>query len=467
MRRPERGPPTGSRAIAATAAQRSWRPVRFGLVANAAVGSALGAVALLPLRWGWAGMGPAWVQVHAYAQVFGFVLPVAVGMGFRLLPPAPWFHLPRVENACFALLLSGVVARFGAQAALAAGAESGWTAVLARCGDGAVLAGVALFVAAAWKGIQRRRTLTLSDRLAQAALLWLGIAAALELWAGWALGPGAATAPQDRIAAVYAAVLDGFAPCLILTVMGRMAAATVGRPLPVGWPAVAVAAGLQAGAAASVAGAALGEPGLGAAGAAAVSAALLVPAVALASGGVRSPVKDEGVRRTVTVAFAWLGVASALRLGGAGAALARVDAPPLLGDAARHTFTIGFLTVLILGMLQKLAPAFETRDLALPGWVAPGRRLLSLAVALRLLELLPFSWARTLAGVSGGVAWAGVLVGVVPPLATLRAPKGRRAVLPPAEWRREAFEHRMEHERERRRGRGTREAERGPVGNGE
>jgi len=90
----------------------------------------------------------------------------------------------------------------------------------------------------------------------------------------------------------------------------------------------------------------------------------------------------------IRAAFACLGLWALLEL--AGVAASRLTAIPAQNpwwaDAARHTFTIGFLTLLIVGMSFRILPVFSGRRLWSPSLAFATYGLLLGGVALRLLQ---------------------------------------------------------------------------------
>ncbi len=90
----------------------------------------------------------------------------------------------------------------------------------------------------------------------------------------------------------------------------------------------------------------------------------------------------------IRIAFGWLGLWAVLEL--AAVALTRTTRLPAQNlwwaDAARHSFTIGFLTLLIVGMSFRILPVFSGKPLWSPrmAWATYG--LLLLGAAMRLLQ---------------------------------------------------------------------------------
>ncbi len=122
------------------------------LVAVLAVGAALAA----NLATGWLGAGRlAATAAHAHLAVLGWVMPVVVGVGHRLLPMFLLAHESDERPAAAALVLLG-----GGAPLLAAGLGSG-RGPLAAAGFVLTLAGVLAFALQVWLYLRHRRKPTL------------------------------------------------------------------------------------------------------------------------------------------------------------------------------------------------------------------------------------------------------------------------------------------------------------------
>jgi hypothetical protein len=90
----------------------------------------------------------------------------------------------------------------------------------------------------------------------------------------------------------------------------------------------------------------------------------------------------------IRIAFGWLGLWGVLEL--AGVVVARTTSLPAQNlwwaDAARHAFTIGFLTLLIVGMSFRILPVFSGKPLWSPRLAYATYGLLMLGAAMRLLQ---------------------------------------------------------------------------------
>lgn len=91
-----------------------------------------------------------------------------------------------------------------------------------------------------------------------------------------------------------------------------------------------------------------------------------------------------------------------------GLSILGVWAPPLLRDATRHAYTLGGVTLLVLGFAGRMVPGFSGKSLAWRASYDAGVLAVMAAAALRLCEL--FGTTRlglALAGASGGLAFVG------------------------------------------------------------
>jgi hypothetical protein len=132
--------------------------------------------------------------------------------------------------------------------------------------------------------------------------------------------------------------------------------------------------------------------------------------------------------RAVRAGFFFVGLFGLLQ-GWSSLAVLGAWAPPLLGDATRHCFSLGGMTLLLFGFAGRMVPGFASEALAFPRGYEWGVYALVVAAALRLVELAPVKLGLALAASSGGLAFVGVALVATSLLATLhRASRAR------AEW---------------------------------
>jgi uncharacterized protein involved in response to NO len=127
-------------------------------------------------------------------------------------------------------------------------------------------------------------------------------------------------------------------------------------------------------------------------------------------------------------AYAWLGVASVLygwqALGALGA-LGVTGVEVLPGRPELHALTVGYLSVLIIGVASRLLPLFEGRALRFGGLLWVALPALTLSTAIRMTgAVMPLS--PSLEHAAAAIAAGGILVGVVPVLQLLISRSGRR-----------------------------------------
>jgi hypothetical protein len=94
-------------------------------------------------------------------------------------------------------------------------------------------------------------------------------------------------------------------------------------------------------------------------------------------------------------------------------------APALVADAARHVFTLGTVTLMLLGFAGRMLPSFAGVPLRWPAAYDAGVMAVAAGAALRLAELLPVRAGLALAGASGALAFAGLSLVAAALLATL------------------------------------------------
>lgn len=384
------------------------------LLATLTVGALSGAINLWSLH---ARLTPVPVdhhRSHAFAQLFGFMLLFIVGVGFHVVPrffggaPAASETVRLVKWTGIAgvwLLIAGRLGR------LLPG--SAWLGVFG--------AGLLFVAVTAFAGFVLRLRLMSPgagdwlEAFVVAGTGWWWLSALLVLvWQLGQLSQGPLAA--FPLEAVYAAALYGGTASWLWGIFLRAGACTlrVERTAPGAQRAVFVAWQVATGLA-------VAAPFFPASGLSAVAALALAFAMLLLIAVVRPFRPPAGrlpgealMRRAVQAGFvfglcfaglaAWSGVAS----------LGLVGGRPFLADAARHAFTLGTCTLLVLGFAGRMVPSFEAVALPWPWLYDAGVVAVALAAAARLSSVLaPLPLARALSGASGFIAFAGLLaVGV-------------------------------------------------------
>lgn len=114
------------------------------------------------------------------------------------------------------------------------------------------------------------------------------------------------------------------------------------------------------------------------------------------------------LRVALVAAWAFAAVAAVLFLW-QGAGVFGVPQPPLLKDAARHAFTLGFAQLAVFGFAGRMLPGFEGVSMPSRGLYDAGVLALIAGAALRVFSILsPWTPAMVASGVSGGLALIGV-----------------------------------------------------------
>ncbi|HKQ97264.1 MAG TPA: DUF1858 domain-containing protein, partial [Candidatus Polarisedimenticolia bacterium] len=333
-------------------------------------GTALGAWALglMALRGRLGGLDRGVIQVHGHWQLFGWVALFVVGVAYHILPRLTGLPLPsyRAASLSFVALASGTVLRF-AQAL----DPSGWRAALLYGGALLELAGCLLFawtvarilfaqsgalppwqryvgwgtaglVASALVNAAHARDLAVSGRFEVAA--WLNVPYLTIFLVGfvtfWILGVSLRTLP----------VFMG------LETRPRLAGA-LAAPLAVAVAALAIGEALFLRSGSDAARVLFGAAGI------AVAALLVLFTWALGilrpARGAADPGVDRQDEKFLRLGYAWLliaglmlGVFSIVTLRGAPLDHAFVG-------AYRHALTVGFITMLMVGMAQRIVPVFR------------------------------------------------------------------------------------------------------------
>jgi uncharacterized protein involved in response to NO len=134
--------------------------------------------------------------------------------------------------------------------------------------------------------------------------------------------------------------------------------------------------------------------------------------------------------------FAFLGLFAAISVAACLGELFGASVHKFVWDGARHVYTIGFLTLLILGMSLRVVPAFTGRTLARPREARLALALVCAAAVVRALQIpVALGWGGLplyrLVGTTGVFATAGFLLWAHVLIATLRPHAARAAVAPP------------------------------------
>jgi uncharacterized protein involved in response to NO len=379
-------------------------------------------------------------QMHGHTQILGFAALFLMGIAYHALPRILGVggRPPKSMKAVFWLMFGGVILRNLAQPVVFWAA--GRLACLLSAAAESVAAG--LFAAFVFSAIRRapegkygRRDPML--RFVFAGNVYFLAAMAINALQGvWLAGhfdpalPAALTEPF-YFAAIYGfflAWIYGFGNRVVSVFLG-VGSALRGTP---GAARALQAAGIAVFLAAFLPGADAWASALRDAGMVLVA---LSAVVYLAGAGFlwrratlpMLPVPGSPTA-AIRMAFGALGLWSLLELGGV--AVARWTAfpaqNPWWSDAARHVFTIGFLTLLLVGMSYRILPVFSGRRLWSPAMAKWTYALIAAGVAMRLLEY-PAAFHPVLYQVGsfmGIPVVAAIVLFTVNLAATLRRPAG-------------------------------------------
>jgi hypothetical protein len=365
------------------------------------------------LAWLYAGapaVSAEWRLLHASLQVFGFFGTLIVGVAHHLFARFTGRATARsaLTHSLFAFLLAALALRV-------AGTWGGAPAVVLAGASLQALA-FAAFAAWVWRFLDPppleplRRHLTASSG-------WIAAACLCETFLrSRAVKAGLAVPPLDSMRAVHSmALLGGVIGWVsgVLLRAGPMFAprwsvpAALARSLPwlYGLGAALAAAGEWFGDGRA---ARLGElVVLGA------LAAMLIAGGALRRAGGMLPMVARSAEesRIFRLAVASLGAAVVGAAAGVAIAFGGLETP-LLTDAVRHLVAVGFLTAVAVAMTFRLIPVLEGRALPWPRLRAVALWTLASGVVLRTAEtLLGFGWGwmAPVVTLSGLFVWAAVL----------------------------------------------------------
>ncbi len=442
-------------------ARPSHAPLSLGFV-HTALAAALsagfgGAVLLaallgfeLPLEDWWLPL----VQVHGFAQVFGWLGLFIMGVSLHFVPrfsgtPLRW---PALQSAVWALTGTGIAGRFAGQFWLSQDPESSagaWVLGLAALAGWLAVLSYLLLLGGSLRRAPRHRAIAAVKPFLLTALAgWLGASSL----AGWTALQAAFQGEAQLHMQWHRLSLDLFAALVLLPVACAFSLRTFPlylRLAPARWPVRPFALCYLGTCALEFLPPLIlpGETGFAAQGLgrALKGAALLVFIWNLDLLFKRKPpwtaeqelpsqprrfhpptrpgMPDYGefghFERLLQAAYLCLALAGLLALWNGIAALMG-EPPPWAPDALRHLYLAGFGTLLLLGMAPRMIPGFVGRRRVAWPWLVDLSGGLGLAAALLRVApvaLAPFLpeqypalgvWASYLFGISGGLGWLAV-----------------------------------------------------------
>jgi uncharacterized protein involved in response to NO len=381
--------------------------LRAAVLIGVLAGAALGALNLSWIAtWGLAGAMPQWrwwpalIQAHGNAQLYGWTGLFIIGIASHSLPrmlqrPAP---SRRMAAGVFGLVLGGLVLGLIAQPlAIDPALAPFFPTAMALQWLAVTLFG--LYVA---RTIRRPRQPWAGFVLAGAVWFWLGATMRLGLSLA-AVAAGAATGDPAANAAYLHAMTWGFLLSSVLGYSLRLLQVFLG--LSQGAAALAWAALLMltTGTAVEVGAQVTGAPGVSVGAMLLTVAGVTCAVVTLRVWGPVLPAEDgeaAWLGRFVRTAYGWLIVAALLLLG-LRTAEAFGPVSPLhqhaFGGASRHALTVGFVSLMIVGVAWRILPIFSGAARPHPGRIAAVFTLLLVGSLLRV-------WGQIAAGLWGG-AW--------------------------------------------------------------
>jgi hypothetical protein len=410
-----------------------------GIAVVLTLGAAWGAYLLL--RIGWRGdftaAGLHQVNAHGHAQIFGWVGLFVMGFAYQAFPRFKHTELatPRLAHASLWLMLAGLVGRSVCQPLAGDYPGLWWPAVAASLLEVTAILLFANVLALTWR--RSGKPLAFYDGYIVSALAWFVIQAVYE---SVYLTATLSAAGRDELLGLVKTwqgplreiQIHGFALLMILGVSQRLFHPMYGLPAPNPRRSQIALAGLNV----AVAGEAVGLILMSAVGHG--WAALWYASVLLLAGMMlwlltdwrifSPPHEADRSLKFLRTAYVWLGVSLAMQVllpvyqwlvlplfapdGGAAA----VGFSHAYYGAIRHAVTVGFVSLMIVGVAAKVVPTLNGVDVrSLPGLWGPFV-LLNLGCALRVSAqtLTDFTAvAFPVAGVSGllevtGLAWWGL-----------------------------------------------------------
>jgi len=385
-------------------------------------------------------------QIHGHTQILGFAALFLMGIAYHALPRILGIGGLRPASArpAFWLMFSGVILRNGGQP-LGFYPAGRLLSLLSACLETASILLFAGFVVRLLARV-RQGKYDRSDPIlwfvALGTFSFLLAAAFIAAQGIWLAGHAETAVPAKLTEPFYFAALYGFLLAWIYGFGNRVVSLFLGvGPALRGTPQAALA--LQAVAVpiflASYLPALATRPAL-ALRDAGMSAAALSALVYLAGHGLvwrraTLPMLPTPGRPTLAIrcAFGCLGLWAVFEL--AAVAVVRLTRFPAQNlwwaDAARHTFTIGFLTLLIVGMSLRILPVFSGRKLWSPRLAYGTYALLLSATAMRLLQY-PAAFHPVLYQVGSFMGVAVVLALVLFAFNLVRTMRSRPKTTPPA-----------------------------------
>jgi hypothetical protein len=343
-------------------------------------------------------------QIHGHTQVLGFAALFLMGIAYHALPRilgvgAAGFAPRREARAAFWLMFSGVVLRNAGQpfGLVPPGRAASLLSALLELASAALFVRFVLHLLGLVRPGKYGRRDPLPRFVRAGTLFFAGAMAIVGAQGLWLAGHLDTVLPASLNESFYFVALYGFLLAFIYGFGHRVVSMFLGVGEARPWAATPTLVLQAAGVALFAAGWLLPLPlgaALGLRDAGLFSAALSA-AVFLAGNGFLWRRSELPVLQVpgnpgfaIRAAFACLGLWASLQI--AAVLATRLTTLPAQNlwwsDAARHVFTIGFLTLLIVGMSFRILPVFSGKRLWSPRLAHATYALLLLGVAMRLLQ---------------------------------------------------------------------------------
>ncbi len=393
--------------------------LRAALLSTATLGASFGAYNLLVIHWVLGEHPPSHNWVHAGFQIWGFVLLFIMGISTHTVPRFLGQALAypgAVRQAWWITILAQLLIGWGRLGELLPG-----TVPAAALGPVLQIAAVLIWGAALFRTWRRSgATLELFHVfLAVGTLSWLAAAGALVGGGVEAVLEGDAEAAVRWNQAVYALALFGGTMGWIQGFLLRVGPVFLGLRAPSRpWLLLSLGTGPLGAALLAAGSLRVRHPeGLPLMDAGLLGIGLSLLSYVLGFRPFSRPASEaagehgifrKGVRGAWAFALLFAGLAGIYGV----RSLAGFSAPGLLLDGARHAFTVGFVSLLILSFAGRVVPVFTGADLHRPRLWAWSLALLAAGVLLREAQVLaPVFRSQVplyVSGLSGMVAAAGI-----------------------------------------------------------
>jgi hypothetical protein len=370
---------------------------------------------------------PSHLQIHAHVQLVGFAGLFILGVALQAVPRI--FGVAPPSRPVLVAVLFGVGGGVLFRAIGQPLAPWAIGRLLSLFSGALEMAGVLAFAAWAIPALARRGAT--ADPLSLHILLgtvWAVAATALSAaQAAFLAGHVESEIPGALVEPFYAIALYGFVLSWVFGFASRMVPAFLGLPRPAARSARTVAL-LQGTGVLLLAAAWIPGPMAAASRALTLIGTLFLAAAIflfLAAGRFLVPFVRVPGSRSLRAPFVFLGLFAALSVSACLGELSGASVHKFVWDGARHVYTIGFLTLLILAMSLRVVPAFTSRALAHPREARLALALVGAAAIVRALQIpVALGWGGLplyrLVGTTGIFATAGLLLWAHVLVATLR-----------------------------------------------